>query len=523
MQPLSAREQIGQRLATGFPGTKLTEDFIRMVKQYKIANVILFRENIESETQLRRLCEDIQLLVMQQTGHVAFITIDQEGGAVTRLPETCVNIPGAMALAATGEPKNAYIAGRITGAELRSLGVNFNLAPSVDVNCNPANPIIGVRSYGDTADTVCRFGAEMVRGLHAGGVLCSAKHFPGHGDTGTDSHLALPCVDKPREELEKMELAPFRAMIAAGVPAIMTTHILFPTLDASGVPATMSRPIITDLLRGEMGFDGLVISDCMEMQAIQKYYGTISGVLAAMRAGVDLVFLSHSTCKAGEAAEAAYAALEKGELSAEEMMQSATRILYAKQNLARSVPERFDAAAAAEASEALLRATITEVQVPAAGRPALGANPLCLGCPPYRTGLVGNVVDDVKATFPAMLAPLLGGEGVTTPIDPTDDEIAALAAKAAHYTGLVIGTYNGHLHPAQLCLVRALAGLGKPIAAVALRNPYDLCDLPANVYALEAYEYTAQSTRAVADVLCGKCAAPGRLPVALPNTKTEAE
>ncbi len=289
-------ERIGQRLVTGFPGTALTPELVQVVKEYKIGNIILFRENIASADQLRTLCADLQTLIRSETGHDAFIMIDQEGGAVTRLPESCINVPGSMALAATGDPETTYLAGKLTGEELRSLGVNFNLAPSVDVNCNPANPIIGVRSYGDTPATVAKYAAGMIRGLQDGGVLCLAKHFPGHGDTSLDSHLTLPCVDKPRDELERMELAPFRAAIANGVPAIMTAHILFPALDDSGVPATMSRRIVTDLLRGEMSFTGLVTSDCMEMQAVQKFFGSVNGVLAAMNAGVDLVLLPTPPC-----------------------------------------------------------------------------------------------------------------------------------------------------------------------------------------------------------------------------------
>ena len=142
-------ERIGQRLVTGFPGTALTPELVQVVKEYKIGNIILFRENIASADQLRTLCADLQTLIRSETGHDAFIMIDQEGGAVTRLPESCINVPGSMALAATGDPETTYLAGKLTGEELRSLGVNFNLAPSVDVNCNPANPIIGVRSYGD--------------------------------------------------------------------------------------------------------------------------------------------------------------------------------------------------------------------------------------------------------------------------------------------------------------------------------------------------------------------------------------
>ena len=310
---------IGQRLVAGFPGTAITPELVQVIRQYKIGNIILFRENISDAAQLRTLCADLTELIRRETGYDPFIMVDQEGGVVTRLSEDCVNVPGAMALASTGDPGNTYLAGKLTGAELRRLGINFDLAPSVDVNCNPANPIIGVRSYGDTPSTVVKYATGMIRGLQDGGVLCLAKHFPGHGDTSMDSHLTLPCVDKPRTELEKMELAPFRAVIDDGVPAIMTAHILFPTLDDSGVPATMSRRIVTDLLRGEMGFTGLVTSDCMEMQAVQKFFGTVNGVLAAMNAGVDLVLISHTTRLSGEAAAAAAEALADGRLDRAEL------------------------------------------------------------------------------------------------------------------------------------------------------------------------------------------------------------
>ena len=515
-------ERIGQRLVTGFPGTALTPELVQVVKEYKIGNIILFRENIASADQLRTLCADLQTLIRSETGHDAFIMIDQEGGAVTRLPESCINVPGSMALAATGDPETTYLAGKLTGEELRSLGVNFNLAPSVDVNCNPANPIIGVRSYGDTPATVAKYAAGMIRGLQDGGVLCLAKHFPGHGDTSLDSHLTLPCVDKPRDELERMELAPFRAAIADGVPAIMTAHILFPALDDSGMPATMSRRIVTGLLRGEMSFTGLVTSDCMEMQAVQKFFGSVNGVLAAMNAGVDLVLLSHTTLLSGEAAKAAAEALQSGKLDRKEMEESVDRILAAKAKLAAVPAAAFDAEQAAALNDKLLRATITEVHVPKAGRPNVGGHPLCLGCQVYRTGLVGNVVDDVQQSFPVMMAKALGGDGFTTPIDPSEDEIYEWVRRAESYTSIVIGTYNGHLHPQQLELVKALAqNSGKPVTVVALRNPYDLFPLPESVYTLAAYEYTAHSTAAVADVLLGRHAATGRLPIATPEQEAQ--
>ena len=356
---MDLREQIGQRLVTGFPGTELTEDFRRMVREYKISNVILFRENITDCAQLKQLCGEIQALVRRETGHGAFITADQEGGLVTRLPGDAVNVPGAMAIAATGDPENAYRAGLLTGRELRALGVNFDLAPSVDVNSNPENPVIGARSYGDTPQEVSRYANRMIRGLLDGGVLCSAKHFPGHGDTDTDSHLALPCVDKSMEELERTELLPFREAVRAGVPAVMTTHILFPQLEPEHLPATMSRRIMTGLLREQMGFDGLIVSDCMEMRAIKDHFGTVNGVVAAMAAGVDLVFISHDTLLSGQAARAAEQAVAEGRLSAAEMQASVQRILALKEKWVDGMPEGgFDFDEARRENEALLQKLI---------------------------------------------------------------------------------------------------------------------------------------------------------------------
>ena len=513
---MDLREQIGQRLVTGFPGTELTEDFRRMVREYKISNVILFRENITDCAQLKQLCGEIQALVRRETGHGAFITADQEGGLVTRLPGDAVNVPGAMAIAATGDPENAYRAGLLTGRELRALGVNFDLAPSVDVNSNPENPVIGARSYGDTPQEVSRYANRMIRGLLDGGVLCSAKHFPGHGDTDTDSHLALPCVDKSMEELERTELLPFREAVRAGVPAVMTTHILFPQLEPEHLPATMSRRIMTGLLREQMGFDGLIVSDCMEMRAIKDHFGTVNGVGAAMAAGVDLVVISHDTLLSGQAARAAEQAVAEGRLSAAEMQASVQRILALKEKWVDGMPEGgFDFDAARRENEALLQKTITEVHRPAGGRPALGSAPLCISCPAYRTSLVGNVDAGETNRFGDGMARALHGSAAAMQPEPGREEIAALVELARRHTSAVVGTFNGRLRRGQLELVARLAEAGVPTVAVALRGPYDLAGLPESVWTLAAFEYTEQSIRAVARVLRGEAEPTGRLPVTL--------
>ena len=211
---MTQTEMLGQKLVFGFHGTSLSPEFKALIRKYKIGNVILFLRNVESADQLRRLCDEIRALIQEETGYPPFIIIDQEGGMVSRLPKDAVNVPGAMALAATGNPENARLASEITIRQLKGLGANFNMAPVLDVNSNASNPVIGVRSFGDNPEAVAAFGCASLAPYRGSGVLCCAKHFPGHGDTAVDSHLGLPRVDKTEQELEALELIPFRRAIA---------------------------------------------------------------------------------------------------------------------------------------------------------------------------------------------------------------------------------------------------------------------------------------------------------------------
>ena len=508
---MTITEKIGQRLVGGFPGTEMSPEFIRLVKEYKIGNVILFQRNCESSGQLMKLCQSIQELVRRETGHGAFITIDQEGGAVTRLPYEAVNVPGQMALAATGDPENAYRAARLTAAELRAYGINFNLAPVADVNNNPDNPIIGVRSSGDTAEQVERYATAALRGYLEGGVLASAKHFPGHGDTAMDSHLSLPCIDKPLEELEKLELRPFRALIDAGIPAVTTTHILFPQLEPGHIPATMSRRIMTGLLRERLGFRGLIISDCMEMQAIARYYGSPEGTVAAMAAGVDLVFISHTAATMEKAILAVQAAAESGRLSMEEMDTSVERILALKERYCRPPEGEAGTPGAMAEAAALRRDTITLVS---GTIPPLGERPFFCGCKNYQAGLVSNAQGDVPS-FAEFFARRFGGDALTLDKDPDATAVSAAVEAARGHSALFVNTYNGHLYPGQLALLDTLGRLGIPMAAVALRNPYELRHTPAGAAAIAAWDYSQATLEALVPILAGEARPTGTLPISL--------
>ena len=498
---------IGQRIMAGLPDTEIDPQFKALVRECKVGNVILFRRNIESRGQLERLCRSLRELILAETGAEPLIAIDQEGGVVTRLSGDMINTPGAMALAAAGGDA-AYRAGLITASELRSVGVNFNLAPDLDVNSNPNNPVIGVRSFGDEPGRSSKAALEFMRGTLEGGVMACGKHFPGHGDTAVDSHLGLPRVEKSREELEAQVLQPFRRAIEAGIPAIMTSHVLFPALEPERIPCTMSRRILTGLLRQELGFGGVIISDCMEMQAIARYYGTVEGAAASIMAGADIVCISHTASLARETAARLASELGSGRLDAGELEASVQRILRAKAAI-KAMPGRdVMPGDAAEARELLAR-SFALVRGP---MPHLSASPVFIGCPPSRVNLASSRVRGQK-TFAEAMSAALGGMAVVTPEDPEQDDIDGAAAAAASAGCIVLGCCNANLHPGQMELMRALGGLGKPMAVVALRNPYELLCLPENAAGIACWEYTDRALAELPAFLKGERPFTGVMPL----------
>ncbi len=501
---------LGQKLIFGFHGAELPEEFIRLVKTYKIGNVILFQRNVRSARQIRRLCRAVTELIRSETGYPPFIVIDQEGGMVTRLPPEGVNVPCAMALAATGDPENARLASQIIIRQLRGMGANFNMAPVVDVNSNPQNPVIGVRSFSDDPQTVSAFAARAISPYPGSGVLCCAKHFPGHGDTAVDSHLGLPRVDKSLEELEELELIPFRAAAKAGVDAIMVSHVMFPRLEPD-YPSTMSRAIVTGLLKEKLGYQGLIFTDCLEMLAIQDHYGTPQGTVASIQAGVDLAEISSTIALEWAAAEAVNQAALDGAFDLEEIAASVEKILSYKAKL---YPELLESDLGWESDRAASRAMSRQAVSLCAGTPFRpDETTFFCGCADYRASNVVNEPES-RRTFPDYMAAAFGTAGCTTSANPDATEIAAVAQEARGHSSIVLSTCNAHLFPGQLALAQALAKTGKPLMVAALRNPYDISQLPRCQCALAAYDYTPASLAALEEIFRGAPAV-GRCPVKL--------
>ena len=281
--------------------TELNEEIRDCLKKYHFGGTLLFAENFVDPEQVLRLVSDIQAENQEGGGLPLIVSCDQEGGFITRMKFGTIGV-GNMALAATGDPDNAKKMASVYGEEMGLLGINADLAPVVDINNNPANPVIGIRSFSDDPDMVSEYGLHYLDGLHEAGTMVSLKHFPGHGDTDTDSHTGFPCIHKSYEELKDFELIPFQKAIDAGADMVMTAHIQYPEIEdttyisvSTGeqvyLPATMSRTIMTDILRDDMGFEGVCISDALDMAAITDHFSDEDVLTLTINAGVDLLIL----------------------------------------------------------------------------------------------------------------------------------------------------------------------------------------------------------------------------------------
>jgi beta-N-acetylhexosaminidase len=305
------RRQVGQLAIVGFPGHEVPADLKRFAATFDLGGVIYFARNIAEPAQVRELSRESASL---QRDWPLWISVDQEGGRVARLRRPFTEWPPMNTLGRSGDLALARAFAGALAAELRAVGINLDYTPVLDIHTNPKNPIIGDRAFGTDAQTVADFGAALITHLHEAGVVACGKHFPGHGDTSTDSHLELPLVEHPPDRLHAVEYMPFRAGIAAGLATIMTAHVLVPSVDPD-LPATLSRAMVHGVLKTALGFDGLVISDDLGMKAVAANWPLPEAMVAALQAGCDAVLLCNSTQEEQVAAlEAVIHAMEDGSL-----------------------------------------------------------------------------------------------------------------------------------------------------------------------------------------------------------------
>ena len=311
----------------GFEETEVTPDLRAWIQDYRPGGVILFSRNLVNPEQIAKLTNELQALA----GDIPLLmAIDQEGGRVSRLPSDFTIFPPAATVAQSGSTELAYQAAAVTAKELRSVGINMNMAPVLDIHTNPANPIIGNRAFGTAPEQVCKMGAATIAGLHDHRVLACGKHFPGHGDTSTDSHLELPTVHASRKRLEEIELQPFRYAIDHGLQAMMTAHVHYPALDPT-YPATLSSTILSGLLRQQLGFSGVILSDDLEMRAILDHATVGNAAIRSLQAGADMLLICKSRVLATETFQALRHAVTSQQLDAAQVEASLARIRAVKQ------------------------------------------------------------------------------------------------------------------------------------------------------------------------------------------------
>jgi len=345
--PSSVRREIGQLLIGSLPGTTITPELRSLAREFQLGGVIWFARNIEAPEQVAELSHDVQSLAQ---GLPLWVSVDQEGGRVARLRAPFTEWPPMAVLGRSGDRGLASRFAAALAAELKAVGITLDYAPVLDIHTNPKNPVIGDRALAETADEVATLGAAIIRSLQDNGVAACGKHFPGHGDTSVDSHLDLPIVEHPPDRIRRVECVPFRAAVEAGVAFIMTAHVLVPSMDEDK-PATLSPTIVRAVLREELGYDGVILSDDLEMKAIARTWTPADAAVEAVAAGCDGVLICSGDVEAQAATlEALVHAVEDGSIAYTRLEDGLARQRRAK--------ERFLTTAVAPGKQASIRRVI---------------------------------------------------------------------------------------------------------------------------------------------------------------------
>jgi beta-N-acetylhexosaminidase len=493
----------GPLVMIDLPGPSLDAHTRDLIRRHRIRAVVLLQRNLVDRVQAVQLIQELR----RRMGVGAIIAIDQEGGSVVRTRDFPFP-PSAMSLGASNDPELAFQVGAATGRALASLGVNWNFAPVLDVNSNPLNPVIGDRSFGADPVRVSRLGLAWAQGCMSAGVAACVKHFPGHGDTHEDSHLGLPTVDKPREHLDQTELAPFREAAQAGLPGFMTGHLVFPSLDPRW-PATLSPPILHDLLRTTWGFEGVVITDAMDMQAMTRNYGRAESTRRAIGAGADLVLAMGKPEEQDTTLRALDEALRQGDIPSTRRGHSLDRLDRLTRHFPSQphpYPEDQQAADAALMRDAWWRG-FTPYRHP---QPPPRGSRVVLLAPDGPEG--GGASDPTRAGL--ALRDLMQSRYDLIPVlysrTRPQDRLAAVQ-EIDRTTTLVVFASTGRLRPGED--LKALIAAARPDLHLALWNPYAVLDVPAP--ALITYGLRPEALEGVGAWLDGTLAPRGEAPIPL--------
>jgi len=517
---------IGQRLLFAFRGkNELPDEILDAIKKFKPAGFTLFRsKNIDSAQQVRQLVLMLQNKAEELKISPFLIGVDQEGGQLMAVGDG-TPLPGNMALGATGDPNLAYQAGQVIGIEMSTLGINVVYAPCADVNNNPFNSVVGTRSFGDDPEMVSEMAAEMIRGIQSCGVAATVKHFPGHGDTSTDSHHKLGLIPHTLERLRAVELPPFNAAIQADVRMLMTAHLGIESIDGQNPPpATLSKKVVNDLLREELGFKGVVVSDAMNMLAIQQGEALRGEVINAAIAGVDLIMITDDPDDQRRSYEALDSAVKRNEISPARLDASLARISQLKtwstKNFIQQDFEVIRCRTHMDLAKEIAKKSITLVRNTEDLIPLkLTSNQKVAVVIPIPQDL--TPADTSSYTKPALVESIRqfhpNVDEILVQISPTDEEVNRIIQSIQSYDLVIVGTINAYVQANQQFLVNEILQTEVPTILLALRLPYDAVVFPRASSVLCTYGILEPSMRAAAAVIFGQIKANGNLPVKFPD------
>jgi len=476
----------------GLRGPELSEADVRLFHDTRAAGLILYRRNFASPAGLATLLDTLEAAL----GRRLLVATDHEGGRIVMLGRGVTIFPDNLALGTAGEEAFAFRQGHIEARELRRLGIDLNLGPCLDVLTERYSPNIGIRSYGKDPKIVARYGVARIRGMASAGLSACAKHFPGKGHSPLDAHLKLPTIDSTPDEMRATHLPPFVEAIAAGIEAVMTSHPVYPKLDPSGVPATFSRRLVGDWLRGELGFGGVIVSDDLEMGAVSETCPIGEATVRAAAAGHDLLLVCHTEPAQRAATEALVEAYRSGRLPLAEGEAAAERVRRLR--IARG-PRRESGPPAPEPdgrplAQAIATRAVTEI---GRGAPDLARalnGRVAVVFPRFsdlapRITIEPEVADERGWIAGAFATAGIAPEAVVVGIEPTPEEIATAAERAAAADATVLFLFDAHLYASNRALLDALQGRAGRLAVVLLRDPYDATLLAPNVRGLTAYGF----------------------------------
>lgn len=512
---LSLKEKVGQMIGLAFSGTEYSNELSLQIEKIGAGLIIYFKDNCDNPRQIFELNKKI----LEKAKIPPFISLDQEGGMVARVTEGVTQSPGAMVIGATQNYNYAYQLAYNMGYELKQLGFNFNFAPVGDINNNAKNPVINVRSYSENPQEVAKYVKEAVKGYSDAGMMTSIKHFPGHGDTAVDSHIGLPKVDFDSDRLHKMELVPFKVAVENDLPGIMASHVLYTKYD-DVYPTTLSNKVITGLLREELGFKGLVVTDSLTMKAVFDNFTIEEIVEHGFNSGCDILLLcgARNVEMQQHFADTALKLAEEGKISIDKINASVERILKYKEMFGvgdmadsfESIECHLEEQNRMELARQVMDEGITLIKDENKLLPIKKEDKTLVVFPKIKVVTLAENEDNSLNSLGDFM-PFKVDKFYST-IDPTEEETTELLSIAKDYDKIIYCSYNATFNPTQANQINSLDQ--DKLVVIGVRTPYDLNVLNTKTYII-SYEASVLSFESLAKYLTGKIEAKGVCPVSL--------